>query len=69
MGQKPVQKCRRSAAPVGVASSPRIPSEYAGIPFRSSRVAGAGTGSMPWAQRTVPHPTWMGEHHVSSGAI
>ncbi len=54
---------------MGVASSPRIPSEYAGIPFRSSRVAGAGTGSTPWAQRTVPHPTWMGEHHVSSGPI
>ena len=39
-----------------------------GTSFRSSAVAGAGTGMMPWAQRTWPLPTWTGEASTRSGA-
>ena len=40
-----------------------------GAPSRIRAVAGAGTGSTPWAQRTWPLPTWMGDTTTRSGAI
>ena len=38
-----------------------------GTPESRLAVAGAGTGITPWAQRTVPLPTWMGETRIRSG--
>ena len=38
-----------------------------GAPVSSLAVAGAGTGSTPWAQRTDPAPTQMGETTTRSG--
>ena len=40
--------------------------QYTGIPLIISAVAGAGTGRMPCAQRTVPFPTQTGEACTSS---
>ena len=37
------------------------------MPVSRLAVAGAGTGMMPWAQRTWPLPTWMGEADTRSG--
>ena len=45
-----------SAAPVGVVRSPRSPDRI-GTPRSRAAVAGAGTGSTPWAAWTVPDPT------------
>ena len=47
--------------PVGVANSVLTPLEKTGIPFNNLRVAGAGTGSRPWAQSTKPSPIFKGE--------
>ena len=39
-----------------------------GIPCSRNAVAGAGTGSSPWAQRTVPRPVLTGEAQIYAGA-
>ena len=62
-------KCLSSAAPVGVHISPLSSPAYTGMPFSSAAVAGAGTGSMPWAHFTVPKPILTGEATTRSGAI
>ncbi len=55
-----------TAAPVGVASSIAGPRAYTGASFKSSAVAGAGTGSMPCSVFTVPLPTLIGEQMMLS---
>jgi len=50
ISQKSETKYLSRAAPVGVQSSELILPEYTGISFKIYAVAGAGTGSMPWAQ-------------------
>eukprot|EP00977_Amphora_coffeiformis_P029225 scaffold39525_cov191-Amphora_coffeaeformis.AAC.1 len=49
-------RARNKAAPVGVTNSPVSPGGPAATtkPLRRNNVAGAGTGSNPWAARTVP---------------
>src|SRR5205823_9931050 len=49
------------AAPVGVTNSTCGPDEYTGASFSNFSVAGAGTGNVPCAHRTVPPPTFNGE--------
>ena len=61
-------KVRSSAAPVGVHSSAWMSPAVTGTPVSSFAVAGAGTGSRPWAVRTVPLPMVTGEAHTASGA-
>ena len=39
-----------------------------GAPRSKSAVAGAGTGSSPWAHRTCPLPTRTGEAKIFWGA-
>ena len=55
------------AAPVGVVSSP-CPSARTGMSASSSAVAGAGTGTMPWAVRTCPVPSTGGAELIEAGA-
>ena len=43
-----------SAAPVGVHVSISTSIERTGAPASNDAVAGAGSGSTPWAPRTVP---------------
>ena len=59
-------KCFSSAAPVGVHSSLWMAPLYQGMPRSSSAVAGAGTGRVPWAQRTVPEPAATGDAKIRS---
>ena len=68
-GPNAAAKWASSAAPVGVHSSPVTGPGQVGIPARRFSVAGAGTGKTPWAQRTVPAPSAMGEAKMASGAI
>jgi len=53
-------KAFRMAAPVGVVISVLMLPANVGIPCSSNSVAGAGTGSLPWAQFTKPDPVQMG---------
>ena len=57
---KETSKARRSAAPVGVTSSPSPSPNRHGAPFSSSRVAGAGTGIFPCSDRASPLPPGSG---------
>lgn len=59
---------RTSAAPVGVVISPSMSPANTGMSRSMSAVAGAGTGSMPCAQRTWPKPVRTGETTILSGA-
>ena len=65
---KSCTKCFKSAAPVGVQSSASISPAQTGMPSSSAAVAGAGTGSTPCAQRTVPKPVHTGDAVMRSGA-
>ena len=56
-----------SAAPVGVQSSPSLPSEKVGTPFKSSAVAGEGTGITPCAHLTEPKPVLTAVETILSG--
>jgi hypothetical protein len=55
-----------SAAPVGVVRSPSSAVKSTGTPSSSRAVAGAGTGSVPWALSTVPEPTTIGATWIAS---
>ena len=51
---------RKIAAPVGVTRSPPMPSSKQSKPSSNRAVAGAGTGSEPWAVSTRPLPSGSG---------
>ena len=51
---------------MGVVNSAFTPLEKTGIPFKSLRVAGAGTGNRPCAQSIKPSPTFRGEDIIVS---
>ena len=55
------------AAPVGVVSSPG-PSARMMMPWSKAAVAGAGTGTIPWAVRTLPVPTTGADDPIELGA-
>ena len=65
-GPKPSASAATSAAPVGVTSSSSISTPWIGAPRSSSSVAGAGSGSVPWAASTKPRPIGSGEHSTCS---
>ena len=52
----------------GAAAEPEIIDLQRFINMCGGKVSGAGTGRIPWAHRTWPLPTWMGETTTSSGA-
>ncbi len=60
MGPNEVTQVRTSAAPVGVVASPVAAPASTGMPVTRSAVAGAGTGRVPCAVRTVPLPRATG---------
>ena len=55
------------AAPVGVTRSPARPSSCTSRPCISASVAGAGTGSSPWAVITRPEPSGNDDTDAVSG--
>ena len=55
-------KVASNAAPVGVVASKGTAPSLTGMPLSSSRVAGAGAGSTPCSQCTMPPPSSTGEH-------
>ena len=67
-GPKAVAYSVSTRAPVGVSSSAWMPLEYTGASPRIRSVAGAGTGNTPWADRTMPPPTFIGDTTMRSAA-